>query len=388
MPDPSSADEVSLPGGVPAAPPGNVPPSLTGHGWSRGLVALALVLALVASGIGLGIGYAIHGTAPGSTTTATTSGGTPVAGTTNVSAIAGKVAPALVDVYTTLAYRTAGGAGTGMVVTSTGLVITNNHVIAGATSIKAIDLGNGKTYTASILGYDVSHDVAVLQLQGASGLPTATVARSAVRVGTKVVAVGNAGGNGPPTAAAGVVTGLDRAITALSELSGTTEHLTGLIETDAAIQSGQSGGALVNRRGRVVGMVTAGSSGFAVSQSDSRGYAVPAQAFGPIVGDIVAGRASATVHVGATAILGVRVMATQTTGAFVVDVMSTSPAATAGIAPGDRIVGLSGQPVRSPDTVSRVLAAAQPGTRVHVDLVDPAGQARSVTVVLVAGPPA
>jgi S1-C subfamily serine protease len=207
-------------------------------------------------------------------------------------------------------------------------------------------------------------------------------------VGDTVIAVGNAGGKGTPTAAAGVVTGLNRAITAYSELSGTTEHLTGLVETDAAIESGQSGGPLVDTKGHVVGMVTAGSAGFAVSQSDSRGYAVPAPTFRSIATDIVRGRASATVHIGATAFLGVRVMSTQAAGALVVQIVSTSPAAAAGITPGDLIVGLGGQVVRSPETVAGVLGSARPGARLRVDLVDQSGEQRSVTATLVAGPPA
>ncbi len=365
------------------------PPAPGSHRWSRGVVGLAVALVLVACGIGVGIGYAVHGTAPGSSPTTTVApGGTTATGTSTLSAVAATVSRDLVDVYTTLAYETAGSAGTGMVVMASGRVVTNNHVIAGATRIKVIDLGNGKTYRASVVGYDVSDDVAVLQLQGASGLPTITFAGSTARVGDRVIAVGNAGGKGTPTAAAGVVTGLNRAITAYSELSGTTEHLTGLIETDAAIESGQSGGPLVDTKGHVVGMVTAGSAGFAVSQSDSRGYAVPAPTFRSIATDIVKERGSATVHIGATAFLGVRVMSTQAAGALVVQIVSTSPAAAAGIVPGDLIVGLGGQVVRSPETVAGVLGSARPGGRLRVDLVDQSGQQHSVTATLVAGPPA
>ena len=365
------------------------PPVPGRHRRSRGVVGLAVALVLVVCGIGVGIGYAVRGTVPGvAPTTTVAPGGTTATGTSTLSAVASTVARDLVDIYTTLDFETAGSAGTGMVVTASGRIVTNNHVIAGATSIKAIDLGNGKTYRASVVGYDVHDDVAVLQLQGASGLSTITFAGSTVRVGDTVIAVGNAGGKGTPTAAAGVVTGLNRTITAYSELSGTTEHLTGLIETDAAIESGQSGGSLVDIKGQVVGMVTAGSAGFAVSQSDSRGYAVPAPTFRSIANDIVKGRGSATVHIGATAFLGVRVISTQAAGALVVQIVSTSPAAAAGIVPGELIVGLGGQVVRSPETVVGVLGSARPGDRLGVDLVDQSGKRRSVVVTLVAGPPA
>ena len=350
------------------------------------VVALVVVVVLLACGIGLGIGYAVYGTS--SRTAAPPTGGTPFGSSAKISAVAARVAPETVDITTTLAYQTMVSAGTGMVVTSSGRVITNNHVIAGATTIKATDLGNGRTYGAVVVGYDAMNDVAVLQLEGASTLPTVRFAQSSVRLGDTVVAIGNAGGKGVPTAAAGVVTGLDQTITARSELSGTTEHLTGLIETNAAIQSGQSGGPLVNSHARVVGMVTAGSSDFELSQNASQGYAVAAPKFRSIAGDIVRGRESATVHVGPTAFLGVMVTSTQQTGALVVEVLPTSPAAGAGIVPGDLIIGLGGRAVQSPDTVSRVLAPLDPGATIQVQVLGAGGQPRTVTVTLVAGPPA
>jgi S1-C subfamily serine protease len=362
---------------------------------SRRIVARVAALALVAGGLGVGIGYAIHGNPPvqSPSQSPSQSGGAPggatgFGGSTSLSAIASEVAPGLVNINTTLAYQTALGAGTGMVVASSGRVITNNHVIAGATAINATDLGNGKTYLASVVGYDVSDDVAVLQLQDATGLETVSFSTAQTRLGDRVIAIGNAGGRGTPTAAAGVVTGLEKAITAESELSGTTEHLSGLIETNAAIESGQSGGPLVSSRGRVVGMVTAGSPDFAFSQGASQGYAVPAAAFRSIADDIANGKESTSVHIGATAFLGIRVSSVQGTGALVVQVLPTSPAAGGGIQPGDLVVGLAGKAVRSPDTVSAVLGAYHPGSQVDVQLLDQAGQQRSVTVALVAGPPA
>ena len=375
-------------GTVPAPAPVPPPPR-----WSKTTVAVVIALALLACGVGVGIGYAVDGTAttPGpqrTTTTTTGTGATASIGASRLSAIKADVAPELVNINTTLGYRTLRGAGTGMVVTSSGRVITNNHVIAGATNIKATDLGNGKTYDVSVVGYDVSDDVAVLQLDGASGLATVQFAGSRARLGDTVVAIGNARGAGIPTAAAGVVTGLDQTITAQSELTGISEHLGGLIETNAAIQSGQSGGPLLNAKGRVVGMVTAGSAGFEFSQSASQGYAVPAHTFRSIAGDIVRGRESGTVHIGATALLGVMVTSTQVTGALVVQVLSTSPAADAGIVPGEIIVGLGGQAIRSPGTVSSLLAAHDPGATLQVRLLDVAGGERTVTVTLVAGPPA
>lgn len=377
------------PGGDGTAP--DAPTDSAKRRRSRVVAGLLAVLVLLACGIGVAIGYAVNGTSPTAVTPPTsppTTGGSSNGGTSGTSAVTAEIAPELVNIYATFAYETAQGAGTGMVVSSSGRVITNNHVIAGATAVKATDLGNGKTYAASVVGYDVADDVAVLQLQGASGLQTVSFARSSARIGDAVIAIGNAGGKGAPTAAAGVVTGLDKAITAQSELSGTTEHLSGLIETDAAIESGQSGGPLVNTGARVLGMVTAGSSNFAFSQGASQGYAVPAATFRSIAADIADGKESGSVHIGATAFLGVRVTSVEQAGAFVVQVLATSPAAVAGVAPGDLITEMAGRPVRAPETLSSVLAAYHPGATVQAGIVDQSGVLRAVTMTLVAGPPA
>ena len=182
----------------------------------------------------------------------------------SASQIAQRVDPALVDVVSTEGDQGAVAAGTGIVLTSNGTVLTNNHVIRGATSIKVTDVGNGRSYTAKVVGYDATKDVAVIQLQNASGLTTANLGdSSSVQSGDSVTALGNAGGKGgTPSVATGTVTALNQGITASDEGSGAnSEQLTGLIETNADIQPGDSGGALVNSYGQVIGMNTAASSG-------------------------------------------------------------------------------------------------------------------------------
>ena len=164
--------------------------------------------------------------------------------------IAAKVDPGLVDVVTTLGYQSGKAAGTGMVLTSTGEVLTNNHVIDGATSIKATDVGNGRTYTAKVVGYDKTHDVAVLQLQNASGLQTVTLSSAGAQSGQKVVALGNAlGKGGTPSVVSGRITGLGQSITASDQGAGDSEQLTGMISHNAPIQPGDSGGAAGQHRG-------------------------------------------------------------------------------------------------------------------------------------------
>ena len=263
--------------------------------------------------------------------------------------IASKVSPGLVDINTTLGYSNEKAAGTGMVLTSTGEILTNNHVIDGATSISVTDVGNGKTYKASVVGYDASKDVAVLQLQGASNLPTVTLASSPVGVGDKVVAIGNAEGKGgTPSVVSGTVTATNQSITASDEGSGNSEQLSGLIQSNAPIQPGDSGGSLVNSYGQVVGMDTAassasasptaqgtfpgwdgqggsgesglggsgqsgesgsGSTGSGASTTATQAFSIPISEAETVAQQIVAGSASSTVHIGSTAFLGVQVSA-------------------------------------------------------------------------------
>ncbi|HKA97431.1 MAG TPA: trypsin-like peptidase domain-containing protein, partial [Streptosporangiaceae bacterium] len=230
------------------------------------------------------------------------------------SQIAAKVNPGLVDVVSTLGYQGAKAAGTGMVLTPTGEVLTNNHVIDGATSIKAVDVGNGRTYPAKVVGYDKSHDVAVLQLQGASGLPTVSLSSAAPQTGQKVVALGNAGGKGgTPSLVTGRITGLGQSVTAADEGAGNAERLTGMIAHNSDIQPGDSGGPLVNTNGEVIGMNTAGSTSPSTvgdqsgqAQTRTQAFAIPITRASTIADQIEAGTPSSTVHIGGTAFLGVQ----------------------------------------------------------------------------------
>ena len=234
---------------------GNVPPPRHRR-LRRGLAFGATGLA-VAAAASVGSYDAVQNGGSG-TSHATTSATTVL----STSQIAARVSPGLVDVVSTLGDQNATAAGTGMVLTSTGEVLTNNHVINGATSISVTDIGNGKTYTATVVGYDKSKDIAVLQLQNASGLQTVNLGDSStVTVGQNVVAIGNAEGKGgTPSVVTGSVTALNQSITAGDDGSSDSEQLSGLIQTNAPIQPGDSGGPLVNSAGQVVGIDTAASS--------------------------------------------------------------------------------------------------------------------------------
>jgi len=387
-----------LPGYGSAPPP---PPPRRSH--RRGLIvtgAVALAAGVAAGGL---IGH-MNSTAEGTvTSTSTTS--------LSASQIAARVDPALVDVVSADGYQQATSAGTGIVLTSSGEVLTNNHVIEGATSIQVTDVGNGRTYTATVVGYDASHDVAVLQLQGASGLTTASLGdSSSVRVGDTVVALGNAGGKGgTPSVATGTVTALDQSITASDELSGVSEQLTGLIQTNADIQPGDSGGSLVNAYGQVIGMDTAASSGYqfqSQSSSAEQAYAIPIDEAVSIAKQIEADTTSADVHIGATAFLGIEIQSSDSagggyggfgsqtgtsgsgSGVAISGVVSGSPAANAGLAAGDEITALDGQQVTTAEDVAHVLVPYHPGEEISVTWLDQTGQSHTGTLTLTTGPAA
>lgn len=350
-------------------------------------------------------GYTYGG--PGSSSD--NSGTSPATGSpANVSAIAGKVAPGLVDINVKFDYQSASGAGTGIVLTSTGEVLTNNHVINQATSISATDIGNGRTYQAKVVGYDRTGDIAVLQLEGASGLPTARIGSStSLKVGQGVVAIGNAGGTGgTPSSAGGSITALGQAITASDELDGTSEQLSGLIETNADVQSGDSGGPLVDRSGQVIGMDTAAATGYSLQSQTNQGYAIPVDTALAIAHQIESGRSSSTVHVGPTAFLGVTITSGSggsgaygeyggngagspaTGGATVNGVVKSGAAANAGITVGDTITAVDGRSISSPAALSAAIGQDRPGQSVQLAWTDSSGQAHTATVDLGSGPPA
>jgi S1-C subfamily serine protease len=351
----------------------------------RRRAALA-VTAAAALAIGAGATWAT--TATGATTAALTT-----------SQVVSKTDPAVVDVVSTLGDQNATAAGTGIVLTSNGEVLTNNHVINGATSIKVREVGDGRVYTASVVGYDAAHDVAVIQMQGASGLQTADLgSSSSVKIGDKIVAIGNAGGqDGTPSVATGRVTGLDQSITASDESSGSAENLSGLIRTNAGIQPGDSGGPLVNASGQVVGIDTAASSSPVQlnSSTATQAFTIPINEALSIAHQIESGTSSTTVHIGATALLGVEIASSSQQfgnvgggGAQLAGVEPGSGAANAGLAAGDVITAVGGHAVTSASDIRSALNGYHPGDKISVNWTGQTGQSQSATVVLGSGPAA
>ena len=315
-------------------------------------------------------------------------------GPANAGAIARKVDPGLVDVDSTLSYQGDEAEGTGMVLTANGEILTNNHVIEGGSSIRVVDVGNGKTYGAQVVGYDRTADVAVLQLEHASGLQTVRLGNSSsVRRGQGVVGIGNAGGaGGTPSFAGGSVVALDQSITASDEADDASEQLTGLIETNADIQPGDSGGPLANSSGKVIGMDTAASAGFSFDQGNAstQGFSIPIDSALKVAAEITEGRSSPTVHVGPTAFLGVGVVSSGpggVAGAVIESVASGSPAAKAGLTEGDTITSCARHTVSSPNDLITILQSEKPGASVSLGYLSTSGARRNVTLHLTSGPP-
>jgi len=285
----------------------------------------------------------------------------------------------VVLIDTVLDYGQGEAAGTGLVIGSDGTIVTNHHVVADATSISVTVPSTGKKYTASVVGYDTTHDVAVLKLAGASGLSTVATDRSAT-VGEAVTAVGNAEGGGTLTAANGKVV-VRRTTIDVSDDDGGTEHLKGLIENDADVVSGDSGGALESSNGEVIGMNVAASSG----SSQVTGYAIPVARVLRIATKIEDGRASKTITIGSKAALGVEI-SSQASTPYVVGVVSGGPADEAGITAGDTITAVAGAKVGSYTALTSRVATLKPGERVSVAWTDQSGSNHTGMVTLGTAP--
>ena len=300
-------------------------------------------------------------------------------------------------------------AGTGIVLTANGEILTNYHVVEGSTAIKVTVASTGTVYTATVVGHDQIDDIALLQLSSASRLTTATIDDDIVSTGNEVTAVGNAGGTGTLTAATGTVTALRASITTESEGSTAGETLKSLIETDADVVPGDSGGPLLDAEGEVIGIDTAASSGTEID-----GYAIPIERALTIVRTILSGDETITVTIGAKAYLGVEIAADaassdasggygggwggddayssdessyqSSTGATVAGVVDQNPAADAGIVAGDTITAVAGDAITTGDALTTALAGHEPGDKITITWTDSSGTSHTATVTLGSNP--
>jgi S1-C subfamily serine protease len=336
----------------------------------------------------------------------------------DVNAIANKVSPAIVNITSSL--QNGEAAGTGIVVSSSGLVLTNNHVVTDSTDLHVEIGGDGSSHAAKVLGYDIADDVALIQIEGVSNLTAASLGNSSsLQVGDAVVALGNAGGKGgTPSVVSGTVTGLDQQITAADQDGSNAETLNGLVQVNAHIQPGDSGGPLVSADGKVVGMDAAASSGnggfgFGGQSATNEGYAIPIEDALAIAKQIQSGDAANNIHVGAhRALLGVAVTDNSATangsgdpfggnsgrgsrgssvsgnGATVSGVQSGSGAESAGIQQGDVITAVDGTSVGSASDLTHAMVKYSPGDSVKVGWTDSSGQTHTATIELGSGTPA
>ena len=346
------------------------------------------------------------------------------------------VEPGVVDISSSLNYVGGTAQATGMVISKNGLVLTNNHVIDDTTGLTATLVSNGKKYNAEWLGYDKADDVSVIKLVGASGLATVPLGNSAsVKVNTPVVAMGNAeGAGGKPTVVAGDITNLDQTITASDDLGGS-ETLHDMLQTNADIQEGDSGGPLSTTSGKVIGMDTAASTG-SVGNQTTTGFAIPIDRALNIAHQIIDGRASSTIKIGASGFMGVLVpsgsassasspsqqqqdqaqnqgsngfgggqpggttcmandqnasvpqtIAPASSGTLILGVLCGTPANTANLVSGDVITAVNGSAVSSPDSLTNILANYHPGNSVSVTWEDTSGGQHTASIDLITAPP-
>ena len=420
----------------------------SGGGWDpgppprrsrrRGHLLVYLTVAALAAGIGAGLTVAFDGqgsSAPAGTASSDipsphndqTGGGS--ASGLNLAAVERKVKPGLVDITSQLRYASETAEGTGMILSANGYVLTNNHVIDGATQVKVTLADNPRrTYTAQVVGYDSADDVALLRLSGASGLAPVSFGDSTqVRVGIPVLALGDAQGKGGVTPALGDISGLNRSIQASDEGSGTTEDLNHMLQTNAQIQQGDSGGALADNAGQVIGMVTAANTASGGQPGGTEGFAIPIDTALNIAKEIADDQPSSRVSIGLPGFLGVEVaqstsanprqqaraaqqsgngpggpapacvavgqqpgvprqIAPAGTGALILGILCGTAAQSRGLAPGDVIISVNGLVITDPGSLTDITSRYHPGDLVSVGWLDTHGRRHTSRIMLGTGP--
>jgi S1-C subfamily serine protease len=310
------------------------------------------------------------------------------------SVLLSQVVPGLVDINTTLSYQGAVGAGTGILLSPDGEVLTNNHVIEGATDITAVSLANSRTYPVDVIGFDRASDIALVRLRGATGLPTAILGTSStLAVGDPIAAIGNSNGSSaPPSYAPGTVTEIGASVRASDESGGGARELYDLIRVAAEIRPGDSGGPLVNSAGQVVGVNVAATLTYRMGGvTGGEGFAIPIDRALAIANQIRSGVISDSIHLGDTAFIGVGIadsspMSRGPAGAVVRQVLPGTPAGQIGLFSGDVITAVDGIPINSAEDLSNVMDQRRPGDIIMLTWIDRAGIPRSAPLVLAKGP--
>ncbi len=379
---PAPPVDPTLPGVAPPFPP--AAPKAPGR-W-RSWLPVALVAALIGGGVGAGVVALVDNNNSGNTGNAVihesnaTPGAAVLSGNVTIPQLVDKVIHAVVSID--VKSNNNEDEGTGMIITSDGEVITNNHVIelytqgGNSGSITVTEYGQTKPLPATLIGYDQTKDVALLKINNTSNLPTVTFGNSAKAVvGDSVVAIGNALGlsAGTPTVTQGIVSALGRTVTA-GGIGTQTETLQNMIQTDAAINSGNSGGPLIDTSGQVIGMNTAvaGTSSDGTS-SQNIGFAIPAASVESLLPELQKGGQTGN----AGGYLGVDITTltpalrqqygfTPTSGAVILTVVAGSPAAKAGLVQGDVIVNIDGTAITSSEDLQKLVQKDKPGQSISI----------------------
>jgi S1-C subfamily serine protease len=375
----------SLQGGRGALGPG-LPERPLGHGAGQDApgqgrsrvrwLATVVVSAAVGAGVAAGVSAATQGPSGVTIEESNSTPGAGVAGSASIPALVHRVLPEVVTTDVRSARREEQG--TGMIISSNGMVVTNDHVVRLALEtgapITVSRAGSSRRLRARLVGASAANDVALLRIEGVSGLPAVTFGDSnKLVVGDAVVAIGNALGlgAGTPTVTQGIVSALGRTVTAGGG-STTTETLTDMIQTDAAINPGNSGGPLIDSNGHVVGMNTAvADSTVGGSNAQNIGFAIPSATIEALVPGLERPGKARGAYLGAvtetlTGALRSADGLSPRRGAVVVGVLSGSPAAAAGLQRGDVIVALDTRRITSSQQLSRALRRDAVGQAVAV----------------------
>jgi putative serine protease PepD len=397
-----------VPPAPPPVPPGSAP-AATGSG-GRSWLGVALVAALVGAVIGGAIGVSAARIArPGPSSAQITirygtalPGAAILASGTSIPKLVEAVSPSVVSIDVETGFGS--DEGTGMIISSNGLVVTNNHVVAalmsaGGGQVTVTRTGAREALSATLLGTSQRYDVALLQIQNASGLPAITFGNSSrLVVGDGVVAIGNALGlaAGTPTVTSGIVSALGRTVSASNAQTGASETLFGMIQTDAAINPGNSGGPLIDSSGQVVGMNTAVAGATSDGgTAQNIGFAIPSARIKHLLAPLMRMHLPTTPrrmgsYLGVwdeTSFSGIAGPGQHSVaqGAVVESVVPGDPAQKAGMKTGDVIVSIRGMKIRTSTDVAGVMVTLKPGTTVPV-VVERGSHQLTLEVTVIARP--
>jgi S1-C subfamily serine protease len=312
-----------------------------------------------------------------------------------IAAAAAKVSPSVVSISTSNQVRSSyyslselSGAGTGIIVSEDGFIMTNSHVVENANSVSVI-MSDGTTYNnVKVIGSDPLNDIAFLKISGVSGLTAAQLGDSStVKIGQRVIAIGNALGQYQNTVTSGIISGKGRPVTASSGNGQSTETLTDLLQTDAAINSGNSGGPLVNLSGQVIGINTA-----VATTANGMGFAIPINSTKGILAGVLENGTIARAYLGVnyltiTPDVVAEYNLSVTQGAYVYagdnvnPIVSGSPADKAGIKAGDIITKINDITVGDQGGIANLIGEYRPGNTVLITVLR-SGETKTIKATL------